>query len=86
MAGRTPRRHDHRRFLGLSEPTGRLDPNDPDAGRRLLLCMDVSFDGFVARTDHVIDFLDDAGPVAAGHGGQRHRIMLELLECSGRSA
>ena len=67
------------RSTGTREATGRLDPNDPDAGRRLLLCMDVSLDGFVARTDHVIDFLDDAGPGAPDHGGQRHRIMLELL-------
>jgi dihydrofolate reductase len=57
----------------------RTDPNDPAAGRRLLLCMDISLDGFVARSDGTIDFLDGAGPPGPTHGGQRHRINLELL-------
>jgi hypothetical protein len=38
----------------VSDDAARLNPNDPDAGRRLLLCMSVSLDGFVARTDGVI--------------------------------
>jgi dihydrofolate reductase len=48
-----------------------------DAGRRLLLHMSVSMDGFAAHRDHSLDWLaPDAGP---DHGDQRHRINLELL-------
>jgi dihydrofolate reductase len=57
----------------------RRDPNDPEAGRRLLLCMDISLDGFVAHSDGTIDFLDGQGTSGPAHGGQRHRITLELL-------
>jgi dihydrofolate reductase len=42
--------------------------------RRLILHMSVSLDGFVARTDRVIDWLG-----AEEHGDQRHRMNLELL-------
>jgi dihydrofolate reductase len=45
--------------------------------RRLIVLMSVSMDGFVARTDHVIDWLrGDDGPA---HGDQRHRLTLEML-------
>jgi dihydrofolate reductase len=49
-----------------------------DTGRRLILHMSVSLDGFVARPDHEIDWLagDDGLP---DHGAQRHRANLELL-------
>jgi dihydrofolate reductase len=42
--------------------------------RRLILLMSVSLDGFVARTDHTIDWLGDYD-----HGDQRHRLTLEAL-------
>jgi dihydrofolate reductase len=42
--------------------------------RRLILLMSVSLDGFVARTDHTIDWLGDSA-----YGDQRHRITLEAL-------
>jgi dihydrofolate reductase len=42
--------------------------------RRLILLMSVSLDGFVARTDHTIDWLGDYA-----YGGQRHRVTLEAL-------
>jgi dihydrofolate reductase len=45
-------------------------------GRRLILLMSVSLDGFVARSDGVIDWLAGAGE---DHGDQRHRITLEAL-------
>jgi dihydrofolate reductase len=46
-------------------------------GGRLILLMSVSMDGFVARTDHVIDWLTPkSGP---DHGDQRHRLNLELF-------
>lgn len=57
----------------------RRDPNDPGAGRRLLLCMDISLDGFVAHHDGTIDFLDGQGTTGPDHGDQRHRNTLELL-------
>jgi dihydrofolate reductase len=58
------------------------DESRADAGpeRQLILCMSVSLDGFVARTDGVIDWL--SSPSAAGgvdHGDRRHRATLELL-------
>jgi dihydrofolate reductase len=43
-------------------------------GRRLILHMSTSLDGFVARSDGVIDWLGEYD-----HGGQRHRMNLELL-------
>jgi dihydrofolate reductase len=42
--------------------------------RRLILLMSVSLDGFVARTDHTIDWLGDYE-----YGDQRHRLTLEAL-------
>jgi dihydrofolate reductase len=42
--------------------------------RRLILLMSVSLDGFVARSDHTIDWLGDYD-----HGDQRHRLTLEAL-------
>ena len=40
-----------------------------DAGprRQLILCMSVSLDGFVARTDGVIDWLSSQSPVGVDH-------------------
>jgi dihydrofolate reductase len=49
------------------------------ARRRLILCMSVSLDGFVARTDGVIDWLSDASAAGIDHGDRRHRATLELL-------
>jgi dihydrofolate reductase len=47
------------------------------AGRRLILHMSVSLDGFAAHRDHRLDWLTpEDGP---DHGDQRHRINLELL-------
>jgi RibD C-terminal domain len=46
-------------------------------GRDLILCMSVSLDGFVARRDGVIDWLDSPG--ADSSGADRHRAVLELL-------
>ena len=45
--------------------------------RQLILHMSVSLDGFVARSDGVIDWLGPPGPV--DHGARRHRANLELL-------
>jgi hypothetical protein len=39
----------------------------------------VSLDGFVARTDGVIDWLSEASTGGIGHGDRRHRATLELL-------
>lgn len=48
--------------------------------RRLILCMSVSLDGFVARPDGVIDWFAEPGERAAASGARRHRVVLELLE------
>jgi dihydrofolate reductase len=48
-------------------------------GRRLMLHMSTSLDGFVARSDGVIDWLGGDGGRIPDHGDQRHRINLELL-------
>jgi dihydrofolate reductase len=48
-------------------------------GRRLILHMSVSMDGFVARRDGVIDWLAEEGGRIPDHGAQRHRMNLELL-------
>ena len=45
--------------------------------RQLILHMSVSVDGFVARTDGVIDWLSTQS--AVDHGARRHRANLELL-------
>jgi dihydrofolate reductase len=50
-----------------------------EAQRRLILHMSVSLDGFVARTDGVIDWLSNRGAGAIDHDAQRHRMNLELL-------
>ena len=47
--------------------------------RQLILHMSVSLDGFVARTDGVIDWLSSRSPVGVDHGDRRHRANLELL-------
>lgn len=49
------------------------------AARRLILLMSMSLDGFVARSDGVIDWLADDDGRVADHGDQRHRMTLELL-------
>jgi dihydrofolate reductase len=48
-------------------------------GRRLILHMSMSLDGFVARGDGVIDWLGGAAGSVPDHGDQRHRMNLELL-------
>jgi dihydrofolate reductase len=48
-------------------------------GRRLLLHMSMSLDGFVARSDGVIDWLGPDRGRTPDHGDQRHRMNLELL-------
>jgi dihydrofolate reductase len=50
-----------------------------DAGRRLILHMSVSLDGFAAHSDHDLDWLAPEGDRLPDHGDQRHRINLELL-------
>ncbi len=45
------------------------------SGRRLILLMSVSLDGFVARRDGVIQWLGEDEE----HGDQRHRLNLEML-------
>lgn len=51
----------------------------PPAGR-LVLCMSMSLDGFVARPDGVIDWFEKPGdPGVAGEDDRRHRGNLELL-------
>ena len=47
--------------------------------RRLILHMSVSLDGFVARSDGVIDWLTPRGDGAVDHGDRRHRANLEML-------
>ena len=47
--------------------------------RQLILHMSVSLDGFVARTDGVIDWLSSEGAGGVDHGDRRHRANLELL-------
>ena len=47
--------------------------------RQLILHMSVSLDGFVARSDRVIDWLTPRGDGAVDHGDRRHRANLELL-------
>ncbi len=50
-----------------------------NAGRRLILHMSVSLDGFVAHRDHQIDWLTPSEARMPDHGDQRHRLNLELL-------
>jgi dihydrofolate reductase len=50
-----------------------------DGGRRLILHMSVSLDGFAARRDHEIDWLGPKDGQLPDHGDQRHRMNLELL-------
>jgi dihydrofolate reductase len=47
--------------------------------RQLILHMSVSLDGFVARTDGVIDWLSSRSAGGVDHGDRRHRANLELL-------
>jgi dihydrofolate reductase len=47
--------------------------------RQLILHMSVSLDGFVARTDGVIDWLSSESAGGVDHGARRHRANLELL-------
>jgi dihydrofolate reductase len=50
-----------------------------DAQRRLILHMAVSLDGFVARSDGVIDWLSTRRPGGVDHGDHRHHANLEML-------
>jgi len=50
-----------------------------DGGRRLILHMSVSLDGFAAHRDHQLDWLTPKDGRLPDHGAQRHRINLELL-------
>jgi dihydrofolate reductase len=50
-----------------------------DSGRRLILHMSVSLDGFAARPDRKLDWLTPEGERLPDHGDQRHRVNLELL-------
>lgn len=50
-----------------------------DGGRRLILHMSVSLDGFAAHRDHQLDWLAPEDGRLPDHGAQRHRINLELL-------
>jgi dihydrofolate reductase len=50
-----------------------------DDGRRLILHMSVSLDGFAAHRDHKLDWLTPEGEGLPDHGDQRHRMNLELL-------
>jgi dihydrofolate reductase len=50
-----------------------------DSGRRLILHMSVSLDGFAAHRDHRIDWLSPDEGRLPDHGDQRHRVNLELL-------
>jgi dihydrofolate reductase len=50
-----------------------------DPGRRLILHMSVSLDGFAAHSEHELDWLAPEGEQLPDHGAQRHRINLELL-------
>jgi dihydrofolate reductase len=49
------------------------------SGRRLILHMSVSLDGFAAHPDHRLDWLTPDDGRLPDHGDQRHRINLELL-------
>ena len=48
-------------------------------GRRLILHMSVSLDGFAAKRDHEIDWYTPRRGRLPDHGPQRHRLNLELL-------
>jgi dihydrofolate reductase len=48
-------------------------------GRRLILHMSVSLDGFAAKRDHEIDWYTPGEGRLPDHGAQRHRLNLELL-------
>jgi dihydrofolate reductase len=58
-----------------------VDESRADTGpqRQLILHMSMSLDGFVARTDGVIDWLSSASAGGVDHGHHRHRANLELL-------
>jgi dihydrofolate reductase len=51
--------------------------------RRLILCMSVSMDGFLAREAGVMDWMAEPGEVADAAGAARHRGNLELLGRTG---
>lgn len=48
-------------------------------GRQLILHMSVSLDGFVARSDGVIDWLTPRDEGSPDHGDRRHHANLEML-------
>lgn len=47
--------------------------------RQLILHMSMSLDGFVARTDGVIDWLSNPSAGGVDHGDRRHRANVEML-------
>jgi dihydrofolate reductase len=47
--------------------------------RQLILHMSMSLDGFVARTDGVIDWLSNPCAGGVDHGDRRHRANVEML-------
>lgn len=52
-------------------------------GRRLILTMSASLDGFLAHIDHRIDWLDDSDPASSAAGSARHSANLELIGQAG---
>ena len=47
----------------------------PEAQRRLIIHMSVSLDGFVARNDGVVDWLE----TGKQHGAARHHANVEMI-------
>lgn len=62
----------------MSSATSERRPGKEDSGRRLLLHMSVSMDGFVAGSDRVINWLSPQAESVIDHGDQRHRMNVEL--------
>ncbi len=52
-------------------------------GRRLVLTIAASLDGFLAHADHRIDWLGDSDPASAAAGAARHSANLELIGQAG---
>jgi dihydrofolate reductase len=52
-------------------------------GRRLILTMSTSLDGFLAHIDHQIDWLGDSAPASSAADAARHSANLELIGQAG---
>jgi dihydrofolate reductase len=52
--------------------------------RRLILLMSVSLDGFLAHTDHTIDWLGDQADGSVSHDAERHHANLEVIGQAGQ--